>query len=36
MMLVKIKARILIFQALIFIFQARPCLQAHFLGSGLH
>ena len=32
-MLVKIKARILFFQARIFIFQARPCLQARFLGS---
>jgi len=33
-MLVKIEARILIFQAHIFIFQARPCLQVRFLGSG--
>ena len=29
-MLVKIEARILIFQARIFIFQERPCLQARF------
>ena len=33
-MLVKIEARIPIFQARIFIFQARPCLQARFLGSA--